>query len=91
MQEAKDMYYTACYSPQFGIKRFYNTLINHTKNMSIFPDNYNLMDMFLQGIPKEMRAKMYKNGSTPEANTIKDFMAEGKAIEEATKTMDHYN
>lgn len=91
MQEARDAYYTACYSPQFGIQGFYNTLIDHAQNMSVFPDNYNLMDTFLHGIPKEMRAKMLKNGLTPEANTIEDFVTEGKAIEEAMKAMEHYN
>ena len=59
--------------------------------MLVYPDADNLMDTFLQGLPKEMRSEMLKNGLTPEANTIEDFIAEGKAIEDTMKTMDHYN
>ena len=58
--------------------------------MSVYPDLYNLMDMFLHGVLETMHTEMFKNGLTPEANTVDDFIAEGKAIEEATKTQDHY-
>ena len=51
----------------------------------------NIMDTFLCGLPKEMRMKMLKNGLTPEANTVEDFISEGKALEATMKTMDHYN
>ena len=47
----------------------------------------NIMDTFLCGLPKEM----LKNGLTPEANTVEDFISEGKALEATMKTMDHYN
>jgi hypothetical protein len=91
MQEARDAYYTACYSAQLSVQGFYDTLCDHAQNMSVYPDAYNLMDTFLCGLPKEMQSEMLKNRLTPETNTIKDFVAEGKAIEDAMKTMDHYN
>ena len=55
--------------------------------MSVYPDAYNIMDTFLHGLPKEM----LENRLTPEANTVEDFISEGKALEAAMKTMDHYN
>ena len=36
------------------------------------------------------RTEMLKNGLMSEANTVDDFIAEGKAIEEAAKTQEHY-
>ena len=38
-----------------------------------------------------MRTKMLENGLMPEANTIEDFVSEGKALESAMKTMNHYD
>jgi hypothetical protein len=34
---------------------------------------------------------MLENGLTPEANTIEDFVSEGKALESAMKTVNHYD
>ena len=90
MQEVWDTYYTACYNPQYGMQEFYDTLMDHAQNMSVYPDSYNLMDTFRHGLPASMHAEMLKNGLTPEANTVEDFIAEGKAIEEATKMQEHY-
>ena len=90
MQEAWDTYYTAHYAPQYGVQGFYDTLMDHTQNMLVYPNSYNLMDTFFHGLPESMHAKMLKNGLTPEANTVEDFIAEGKAIEEANKTQEHY-
>jgi hypothetical protein len=91
MQDARDAYYTAKYSPQLGVQGFYDTLLSHTQNMSVYPDSYNIMDTFLRGLTKDMCSEMLKNGLTPEANTVEDFVTEGKAIEDAMKTLDHYN
>jgi hypothetical protein len=38
-----------------------------------------------------MRTKMLENGLTPEVNTVEDFVSEGKALEAAMKTMEHYD
>jgi hypothetical protein len=48
MQEARDAYYTACYSAQLSVQGFYDTLCDHAQNMSVYPDAYNLMDTFLR-------------------------------------------
>ena len=90
MQEARDVYYTAHYNPQYSVQGLYDTLKDHAQNMSVYPDLYNLMDTFLCGIPEMMHVEMFKNGLTPEANMVDDFVAEGKAIEEAAKTQEHY-
>jgi hypothetical protein len=91
MQEARDAYATARYTSQLGIQGFYDTLIDHAQNMSVYPDAYNIMDTFLKGIPSEMHVEMLRNGLTPEANTVKDFVAEAKALESAGKTEKHYS
>jgi hypothetical protein len=91
MQDARDAYTSTKYSPQLGIQGFYDTLIDHAQNMSVYPDPYNIMDTFLRGLPKDMRTKMLENGLTPEANTVEDFVSEGKALESAMKTMNHYD
>ena len=90
MQEAWDAYYTACYNSQYRVQGFYDTLMDHAQNMLVYPNSYNIMDMFLCGLQESMHAKRLKNGLTPEANMVKDFMAEGNAIEEAAKTQEHY-
>jgi hypothetical protein len=81
----------AKYSSELGIQGFYNTIIDHAQNMSVYPNAYNIMDTFLRGLPKEMHTKMLENGLTPKANTVDDFVSEGKALEATMKTMDHYN
>lgn len=91
MQEARDEYAMAKYSGQLGIQGFYDMLINHAQNMSVYPNVYNIMDTLLCGLPKEMCTKMLENGLTPEANTVDNFVSEGKALEAAMKTMEHYN
>ena len=42
------------------------------------------MDMFLHGVLETMCMEMFKNGLTPEANMVDNFVAEGKVIEEQT-------
>ena len=91
MQDARDAYATAEYSSQLGIQGFYDTLIDHAQNMSVYPDAYDIMDTFLRGLPEEMRTKLLENGLTPEANTVEDFVSEGKALEAAMKTVDYYD
>ena len=54
MQEAQDAYAAAKYSSRLGIQGFYDTLIDHTQNMLVYPDAYNIMDTFLCGLPKEI-------------------------------------
>ena len=56
MQDACDAY-TTKYLPQLGIQGFYNTLIDHTQNMSMYLDAY----IFLQGLPMDMHTKMLEN------------------------------
>ena len=59
--------------------------------MSVYPNTYNIMNIFLCGLPKEMQTKMLKNGLIPKANTVDNFISEEKALEAAIKTMEHYD
>jgi hypothetical protein len=91
MQDAWDVYKSVQYMPQLGIQGFYDTLINHAQNMSVYPDNYNIMDTFLHGLPADMCKELLKNDLMPEANMVDDFVAEGKAHEATLKTLEHYD
>ena len=91
MQEACDAFAMARYTPQYGVQGFYDTLIDQAQNMSVYPDAYSIMNTFLWGLPWEMHTEMLKNGLSPESNTVEDFVAAGKALEAATKTVDHYD
>ena len=74
-----------------GHASVYDILCDHAQNMSVYPNTYNLMDSFLHGLPKEMWYETLKNRLMPKANTVEDFVAEGKAIEDTMKMMEHYN
>ena len=88
MQDACKAYATTHYSDKLGIQGYYDTLIIHAQNMSVYQNAYNIIDTFLHGLPKEMHTKMLENGLTPEANTVEDFISEGKALEATTHTME---
>ena len=44
MQDACDAYTSTKYLPQLGIQGFYDTLIDHAQNMSVYLNAYNIMD-----------------------------------------------
>lgn len=91
MQDARQAFESAVYSEAIGIQGFYNTLIDHAQNMTVYPDEYMIRDKFIEGIPTAIRKKIFYNGLSPKVNTIDDFMAEAKSIEASRKTIDHYN
>ena len=79
------------YSAATGIQGYYNILMDHAQNMVIQPDEYQVMDWFLHGIPEDIRDKVFKCGLSSEVNTIDNFMACAKAIEISKKTAVHYH
>ena len=40
MQDAHEVYSATCYSDKLGIQGYYDTLIDHAQNMSVYPDAY---------------------------------------------------
>src|SRR6266704_680640 len=91
MQDAREGFRKVTYSPTAGIQSFYNTLLDHAQNMSVYPDDYSILEQFLTGIPEWMATKMFEDfGFSPESNTLDDFMATAKAIEQRGKTKTYY-
>ena len=73
-----------------GVQGYYDTLMDHAQNMVIFPDDYQVMERFLSGIPEDIRDKLFEFGLSPEVNTIDGLVACAKAIEISKKTAAHY-
>ena len=50
MQDAREGFRRVTYSPTAGIQSFYDALLDHTQNMSVYPDDYSILEQFLTGI-----------------------------------------
>ena len=91
MQDAREGFRKVTYSAANGIQSFYDTLLEHTQNMSAYPDDYSILELFLTGIPPWMASNMFEDfGLSPESNTLDDFVATAKAIEQRGKTKTYY-
>ncbi|KAG6893556.1 hypothetical protein C0992_009527, partial [Termitomyces sp. T32_za158] len=55
MQEACEAFRTAVYDVRTGVQTFYDDLVGHAQNMAVYPDEFTIREMFLDGIPAEMR------------------------------------
>ena len=55
MQDTQKGFLNAMYSAATGIQGYYNILMDHAQNMVIQPDEYQVMDRFLHGIPEDIR------------------------------------
>jgi hypothetical protein len=90
MQDVHSAFFTAHYSEDKGIQGFYDTLVDHAQNMAVYPDAYQIIEMFLKGIPPYIGKCMIK-GLSPEINMIDNFVAEAKRHKSAKKMLDYYN
>jgi len=90
MQDACKEFLSALYNSATGIQGYYDILMDHAQNMVIYPDDYQIMEHFLNGIPDDIRKKVFDCGLSPEVNTIDDLVACAKAIKITKKTMAHY-
>jgi len=91
MQDMRKAFFATRYGEEKGVQGFYDSLVDHTQNMAIYPDDYLIIETFLKGLPTSLYEPMIKDGLSPEINTINDFMAEAKKHETARKTLDYYN
>ena len=80
----------AKYTPETGVQGFYDTLMDYAQNMVIYPDDYQIMDKFMRGIPSDIRDKVIDCGLFPEVNSIDDLVACAKAVEISQKTAEYY-
>ena len=64
--------------------------MDHTKNMVIFPDKYQVTDKFLSRIPADIWEEVFKCRLSPEVNSIDDLVACAKAIDISKKMVAYY-
>lgn len=88
MQDARMAFYRERYTPAEGVRRFYDALMAHARNMSVFPDAYTLMTTFVTGLPESMSDTLIEEGLDPEKHTMEDFLREALALEGVKITQD---
>jgi hypothetical protein len=89
--ECSTFFATQWYAEDKGIQGFYDTLIDHAQNMVVYPNDYQIIETFLRGIPSYICEVMLKEGLSPKINMIDDFISESKQHKTAKKTLEYYN
>ncbi|KAG6894385.1 hypothetical protein C0992_006321 [Termitomyces sp. T32_za158] len=90
-RDAQEAFIATTYTDKLGVQGFYDTLIDHAQNMSIYPDNWVMIDTFLRGIPDAMRESLIcDDGLSPEVNTVEEFVAHALHYEQAHKIAKHF-
>ncbi|KAG6887000.1 hypothetical protein C0992_001225 [Termitomyces sp. T32_za158] len=91
MQDASKAFIMTAYNDKLGVQGFYDTLIDHAQNMSIYPDNWVMIDTFLRGILDAMRESLICNdGLSPEVNTIEEFVVHALRYEQSHRIAKHF-
>jgi len=90
MQDACKKLLSASYNTTSGIQGYYDILMDHAQNMVIYPDDYQIIERFLNGILDDIQEKVFDCNLLPEVNTIDDLVAYAKAIDITKKIMAHY-
>ncbi|KAG6859879.1 hypothetical protein C0995_002547 [Termitomyces sp. Mi166 len=74
-----------------GVQGFYDTLLDFTQNMAVFPDKFTSCEQFLEGILSDMLVTLICDGGLAlEVNTIKEFVSEAQPYENSIKTAAYY-
>jgi Zinc knuckle len=87
----RTVFFMARYGKEKGVQGFYDALVDHAQNMAIYPDDYQIIKTFLKSLPSFMHELMFKDGLSPEINTIDDLVAQAIKHETGKKTLDYYN
>src|SRR5271155_2486435 len=91
MQDAREGFRKAKYSPSTGVQGFYDTLMDHAQSMAVYPDEYSILEAFLEGIPESMRTQLIRElGLSLEINSIDDFVSQAIGYEARLKTDEYY-
>ena len=53
--------------------------------MSVYPDNYSILEQFLTGLPMPIVNRILKEGYFPEIHTVEEFILKAKSIENYEK------
>src|SRR6266545_1522688 len=90
MQDAREGFQRVRYSATTGVQSFYDALLDHAHNMSIYPDNYSILEQFLTGLPMPMVNRILEEGYFPEIHTVEEFVLKAKSIENYEKTKAYF-
>ena len=91
MQNAREGFRNTRYTTEGGIQGYYDALLDHAHNMVIYPDDYTVLQTFLMGIPSSIITELLGTiGLSPETNSLEDFVAHTKEIEQRTKNKSYY-
>jgi len=90
MQDAWEEFLYARYKAEMGVQGFYDNIIDHAQNMTVYPDEYQIIEVFLKGVLTTIRDKIFENGLSLEVNTINDLVSCAKAIEMSYKIAEYY-
>jgi len=91
MQDTHKGFRNTRYTTKEGIQGYYNTLMDHAHNMAIYPDDYTILQIFLMGIPSSIITELLGTiGLSPETNSLEDFVAHVKEIEQRTRNKSYY-
>ncbi len=85
MQDAREGFRRVRYSATTGVQSFYDALLDHAHNMSVYPDNYSILEQFLTGLPMPIVNRILKEGYFPEIHTVEEFILKAKSIENYEK------
>jgi len=79
------------YTTEGGIQGYYDALLDHAHNMAIYLDDYTVLQTFLMGIPSSIITELLGTiGLSPETNSLEDFIAHAKEIEQRIKNKSYY-
>ena len=90
MQDAWEEFLHAKYKAEMGVQGFYNNIMDHAQNMAVHPDEYQIIEVFLKGVPTTICDKIFENRLSPEVNMIDNLVSCTKAIEMFYKTAEYY-
>ncbi|KAF5350170.1 hypothetical protein D9756_009169 [Leucocoprinus leucothites] len=91
-QEARENLKKTKYKPEAGVQEFYDNLKEHASNMTVHPDNYYLVELFLKRIPSVMKKELLvRNGLQPEVNTLEEFLDYAVSYESRRGMISYYD
>ncbi|KAF9439723.1 hypothetical protein P691DRAFT_769050 [Macrolepiota fuliginosa MF-IS2] len=91
MHDAREGLKRVCYDSQIGIQGYYDAIMENAQCMTVHPDDYTLIEVFLEGIPADMKTDLlFYCGLTPEVNSLEDFMTYAVSYENRWKTASFY-
>jgi len=80
MQDAWENLNKVQYIPRDGIQTMYDSMLEHAREMAVFPDNYTMLSIFLDKIPQYMISELLNLwGLLPEVNNLSEFVGTSKA------------